>query len=378
MKATKENCVREHFASHWLTIQPSLFDFLEDEVGELDENQRLFVHIVESIDLKHIASEYRWCGNGRKLSSRLSLFKLLLMKHVWNFPTSKAALAEVRRSPSMRRLCGWEYQCDIPSESTLSRTFKRFALDELAQKLFADFVAKVTDKRIVLHRSIDSTEIDAREKAAVKPKKKSVADDEAIHAQIEANAKDFNALNLQCERDATTNISMLPTLCDWGCKRNSKGKTQYWRGYKLHLAVADGDFPIAACLTSASVHDSKVAIPLMQLADKAAVSLYDLEDAAYDAKEIRSYSEAHGHIPIIDANPRRGEKPDNRGECTTHFPSAERVRFRNRTAVERVNGHLHDAHGGRTVRVRGYSKVFLHLMLGLLVIAVEQSARMLC
>ena len=23
----------EHFASHWLTIQPSLFDFLEDEVG---------------------------------------------------------------------------------------------------------------------------------------------------------------------------------------------------------------------------------------------------------------------------------------------------------------------------------------------------------
>ena len=37
MKRTTE----EHFASHWLTIQPSLFGFLEDEVGELDDNHRL-------------------------------------------------------------------------------------------------------------------------------------------------------------------------------------------------------------------------------------------------------------------------------------------------------------------------------------------------
>ena len=56
---------------------------------------------------------------------------------------------------------------------------------------------------------------------------------------------------------------------------------------------------------------------------------------------------------------------------------AEKIRFRNRSGVERVNGHLHDAHGGRTVRVRGHAKVLLHLMLGLLVIAVEQSAQML-
>mgnify|MGYP004635565789 CR=1 FL=1 len=31
-----------------------------------------------------------------------------------------------------------------------------------------------------------------------------------------------------------------------------------------------------------------------------------------------------------------------------------------------------------TVRVRGHAKVLLHLTLGLLVIAVEQSAKMLC
>ena len=379
MKEQVERPVGEHFASHWLTIQPSLFNFIEDEVGELDENQRLFVRIAESVELVRIAAKYGWCGNGRKPSSRLAMFKLLLVKHVWNFPTTKDALAEVRRAPSMRRLCGWESQSDIPSEATMSRAFGDFAADETASSLFTDFVKKVTKGRIVIHRSIDSTEIDARERAATKDEKSAAAELAAIRAAVDAGAADYNALALQKSRDAETNLSLLPTLCDWGCKRNSKGKTQYWRGYKLHIAVADGDFPIAACLTSASLHDSKAAIPLMQMADEAALSLYDLEDSAYDAKEIREFSESGNHVPIIDVNPRRGTpKPDDRGERRVRIPSAEKVRFRNRSGVERVNGHLHDAHGGRTVRVRGHAKVLLHLMLGLLVIAVEQSAQMLC
>ena len=348
-------------------------------MGELDDNQRLFVRIAESVELGRISRKYGWCGNGRKPSSRLAMFKMFVMKHVWNFPTTKDALAEVRRCPSMRRLCGWESQSSIPSESTISRAFGDFAADEIASSLFKDFVKKVAKGRIVVHRSIDSTEIDAREGAATKDEKAAAAELAAIRAQVDANAEDYNALALQKERDLDTNLALLPTLCDWGCKRNSKGKTQYWRGYKLHIAVADGDFPIAACLTSASVHDSKAAIPLMQMADEVTVSLYDLEDAAYDAKEIREFSESNNHVPIIDANPRRGApKTDGRGERAAGVVPAEKIRFRNRSGVERVNGHLHDAHGGRTVRVRGHAKVFLHLMLGLLVIAVEQSAQMLC
>ena len=367
------------FASHWLTIQPSLFNFLEDEIGELDENQKLFVNAAEATNLERIAIMYGWCGNGRKPSSRLSIFKLLLMKHIWNIPTSKDALAAVRHSPSMRRLCGWECKYDIPSESTVSRAFEEFAKDKIATSIFRDFIASVTKDRIVIHRSIDSTEIDARERAATPKEKETVARDAAIRAKIDSNTMDYNALMLQKERSLETNLSLLPKLCDWGCKRNSKGKTQYWRGYKFHIAVADGDFPIAACLTSASLHDSRAAIPLMQMADESALSLYDLEDAAYDAKEIVDFSKGNGHVPIIDKNPRRGGfQDDDKGERRVRIPSAEKVRFRNRSSVERVNSHLHDAHGGRTIRVRGYSKVLLHLMLGLLVIAVEQSGKMLC
>lgn len=98
-------------------------------------------------------------------------------------------------------------------------------------------------------------------------------------------------------------------------------------------------------------------------------SLYDLSDATYDAKEIREMSARLGHVALIDHNPRRGAKRE--------FSPAEAVRYRERSAAERVNGHLHDEHGGRHVRVRGPIKVAAHLTLGLVVIAAEQMLRLL-
>jgi hypothetical protein len=68
-------------------------------------------------------------------------------------------------------------------------------------------------------------------------------------------------------------------------------------------------------------------------------------------------------------NPRRGEKIE--------FSQAEARRYNERTAVERVNAHLHEEHGGRHVRVRGPVKVAAHLAFGLLVIAAEQMLKML-
>ena len=60
------------------------------------------------------------------------------------------------------------------------------------------------------------------------------------------------------------------------------------------------------------------------------------------------------------------------------FAPAEAVRYRERSAAERVNSHLHDNHGGRHVRVRGAAKVAAHLSFGLLVIVAEQLLNLLC
>ena len=99
----------------------------------------------------------------------------------------------------------------------------------------------------------------------------------------------------------------LPKVCDHGAKKNAKGFLEAWRGYKLHIDTADCGVPLSAILTSASVHDSQVAIPLAVMTAGRVTNLYDLMDAAYDARGIHQMSERLGHVPIIDVNPPPGQ-----------------------------------------------------------------------
>ena len=78
-------------------------------------------------------------------------------------------------------------------------------------------------------------------------------------------------------------LAELPTACDVGTKTNSKGHNHHWVGYKFHVAVGDGGVPLAAVTTSASVHDSQVAIPLMKTTAQRVDSWYALMDSAYDS-----------------------------------------------------------------------------------------------
>jgi len=177
-------------------------------------------------------------------------------------------------------------------------------------------------------------------------------------------AKPPKRLDLQPTRTLEENLYDLPSQCNIGTKKNSKGYKESWTGYKLHVDCIDGDIPVSAILTSASLHDSQAAIPLAQMSAQRITNLYDLMDAAYDAPQIHGFSESLGHRPIIDNNPRRGEK--------IHMDPATHKRFGQRSSVERVNSYLKDNHGGRNVRVRGAAKVMTHLMFGIIVITGTQ------
>ena len=183
-------------------------------------------------------------------------------------------------------------------------------------------------------------------------------------------------------------LTDLPTACDVGTKRNAKGYKTSWTGYKLHIDTADGDIPVACIPTSASVHDSQVALPLATITASRVTNLYDLMDSAYDVAEIRAKSVALGHpgtgsgagVPIIDHKTRRGEKAlvaaEARAKRTAGDVLAEDVRYNQRSSAERVNGNLKDNRGGNHVRVRGAAKVLCHLMLGIVVITVQQLMRL--
>ena len=47
-------------------------------------------------------------------------------------------------------------------------------------------------------------------------------------------------------------------------KENAEGYKTSWNGYKLHLDINDTGFPISGLVTSASLHDSQFAIPLIK------------------------------------------------------------------------------------------------------------------
>ncbi len=147
--------------------------------------------------------------------------------------------------------------------------------------------------------------------------------------------------------------------------------------------MADGGIPISAILSSASLHDSQVALPLATMSQSRVTNLYDLMDAAYDAPEIREHSRGLGHIPIIDINPRRNTalkqelQAEARRRKLLHIETAEQVRYNERSTVERVNGRLKDEFGARHVRVRGHAKVMTHLMFGVLALTADQLLRLI-
>ena len=356
----------------WNSIQSWLFPMLEDEIGELDAKHRQFVAVCELCAPQNHMAAYHWIGNGCPPSDRLALCKAFIAKAVWDFATTRDLIDAIRHRPALRRLCGWETLGGVPSEATFSRAFDDFASDNLPQEIHAALITTHYGDKIAGHVSRDATAIHAREKAAVKtppvpePKKKR---GRRRKDEPPAPPPDPTRLQQQLGRDLQTNMADLPTACDWGCKKNSQSKKESWRGYKLHVDTIDGDIPVSAILTSASLHDSQVAIPLAQMTAARVTNLYDLADAAYDAKEIREMSTRLGHVAIIDDNPGRGEKRE--------FSPAEAMRYRERSAAERVNSHLHDEHGGRHVRVRGPVKVGAHLAFGLVVIAAEQLFRLL-
>jgi len=357
----------------WGSIQAWLFPALREELGELDEKQKEFVAVCEICAPQDHMAAYRWRGVGCPRKDRLALCKAFIAKAVWDFPTTRALIDYLGNAPVLRRLCGWETLRDLPSESTFSRAFAAFAEGELPQRIHEALFKERYGEKLAGHLSRDATAIEARERAITKKAPaESQADPNAPKTASPAGEPSppwETRLEQQLAHDLSANLADLPRACDWGTKRDSKGKKKSWRGYKLHVDTLDGDIPVSWLLTSASLHDSQAAIPLAQMSADRVTNLYDLADAAYDAAPIREMSSRLGHVALIDHNPRRGEKRE--------FAPAEARRYNERSSAERVNSHLHDSHGGRHVRVRGAVKVAAHLSFGLLVIAAEQLLRLL-
>ena len=374
--------LRETLTNTWDHIQGFLFPRLREEIGPLTAQHERLVIVLEVARIE--AFVQMWPGlPGRPPQDRHALARAFVAKAVLDLPTTSSLIERLAVDAALRRLCGWERASQVPSESTFSRAFGEFADSSLPSRVHEALVKKTHKDRLVGHIARDATAIAAREKpvravpaAPATPKRK-----RGRPKKGEVVAKpERRRLELQVGQTLSQMLADLPTCCNVGTKRNAKGHTTSWIGYKLHIDTADGDIPISCLLTSASVHDSQVALPLATITASRVTNLYDLMDSAYDAPEIRDKSRAFGHVPIVDCNPRRGGKAQAEAEARAKrcagYELAEDVRYNQRSSAERVNGNLKDNSGGNHVRVRGAPKVFCHLMFGILVVTVEQIMRL--
>jgi transposase len=374
--------LRDSLSNTWAHIQANLFPWLAEELGPLTEKHKQLITVLEVARIEAFVST--WSGlPGRPPHDRAALARAFVAKAVIGLPTTSMLIDQLAVDKRLRRLCGWEHPGQVPSESTFSRAFAEFAESELPSRVHEALIKTTHAERLVGHISRDATAIEAREKPVKielpeTPKRKP-----GRPKKGEVVEKEPRRLERQAGMSLPEMLSDLPKHCAVGTKRNAKGHTASWIGYKLHLDVADGDIPVSGLLSSASLHDSQAAIPLATMTAGRVINLYDLMDCAYDAPEIRDKSRALGHVPIIDKHPRNvpGGKAEIKAEARAQrcagYELAEDVRYNERSAAERVNARLKDEFGGRNVRVRGHAKVFCYLMFGVLALTVDQLMRLI-
>ena len=386
--------LREQLSHFSHVLQSELFPILESKLGELSEAGRRLVAILELIPLsRFIPSSQGW--NGRPPRDRNAIARAFVAKAVYNLPRTGDLLERLATDEPLRLICGWKRGEALPHESTFSRAFAEFAQMELAQFVHQALIQETQRGRLIGHIARDATAIEARETFPLTPKQEAEAaaskrPRQSLKGKKLGPAKRWKggkrprrpaSVDTRLHRQRTMPLDEmlkeLPRTCAIGTKTSSKGHQQYWRGYKLHLDVADGQIPISAVLTGASVHDSQVAIPLATMSSARVQYCYELMDSAYDAAEILEHSRAMGHVPIVDPkNVRQTKSTFLPGKPKRELSWAESDRFRERTMVERVYARLKDEFGGRYVRVRGASKVMAHLMFGVLALTADQLMRL--
>lgn len=384
MNTTQRNGIMQR----WRMVQHELMPALRNEVGVMTPKLEQVIHTLEWVRIEEFVKT-TWKGCGRPEHDRGMLANAYVAKAVLGLPTTAGLIERLAVDRALRRICGFSMWKKLPGESTFSRAFAEFAGAGLAERTHAALVRDTLGDRLVGHISRDGTAIEAREK----PAKKSVlsGDEGSVPSKAEGLGAPEAApvaakkrgrprkgevrevkpgkLEQQQGKSLAQLLEELPRDCDRGSKCNAQGYKNSWNGYKLHIDTADCGIPVSALLSSASMHDSLAAIPLSLMTAQRVTNCYDLMDAAYCSSVLREHSRSLGHVPLIDHNPRRGEKIE--------FTPSEAQRYKERSQAERTNARLKDDYGGRHIRVRGNAKVMTHLMFGVLALTADQILRLL-
>ena len=371
-----------------INLEQSLFPRLEESMGSLSPKEEKLIKILDFAKIERFVSTVQITNPPK---DREEMARAFVAKQVYNFQTTRELIDRLKIDRTLRLLCGWRHRNKVPSESKFSRVFKEFSQQRIANKAHDVFIENYLSEMLFFYSSIDSTAIELREKSVmygkskkdIKPKRRQGRPKKGE----ELPPKKPSILQQQEKMtEAKEMLSLIGTECNTSIKQNSKGNRHKWTGGKLHLAVVDGDIPITALYSSASVHDSSLALPLIRQTSQKINYLYDLADAAYDTSIIKNYSKKHNHRPIIDINPKNSKKLKAKIalaksekkilEPLKLYNNSDDLHYNQRTSVERVNAYLKDSYGCSKIYYQGAQKVASVLAFSVLAVCITQSLKL--
>jgi transposase len=375
----------------WLKVknlETSLFPELQEQFGVLSPKEQRLIKI---LDFAEIEKNVCTTSKTNPPKDREQIARAFVAKSVYNFQTTRDLIDRLHVDKTLRVLCGWRYSNNIPSESKFSRVFKELSDLKIAEKTQEQFVKEYLSQMTFFYNATDATKIPLREKAVKKDKKEPKIKHKAGRPKKGEIREPIKPTILKQQQEMQTVEEMLSLVsrdCGVGIKQSSKGNREVWIGGSLHISAVDGDIPITAFYSGANVHDSSVALPLIQETSKRVNYMYDLQDAGYDADIIREFSTKLGHRPIIDINPKNSKELKAKIELREHeeiiFKSLhnrhlnmDREHYNQRSMVERVNKYLKDDFGCNKIYYQGANKVASVLAFGVLSVCIHQSLKLL-
>jgi hypothetical protein len=370
-----------------LNLEQSLFPLLQEEL-RLEALSIKEQKLIRILDFAKIEEYVNVVTITNPPKDREEMARAFVAKSVYNIQTTRDLIDRLKIDRTLRVICGWRYPRDIPSEAKFSRVFEEFSTQEIAQKAHNEFVDEYLSNTLFLYNATDSTKVPLRQKAVKVEKEEKPKAKRGRPKKGEVRESKKPTI-LQQQKDMSTTqemLSLISTQCSVGVKQNSKGNKEKWIGGKLHISVVDGDIPIHTIYSGASVHDSSLSLPLIQITSNKVQYLYDLQDAGYDADTIREFSIQYNHRPIIDINPRnskelkahisQNKEEKKKFEFLNMLLSSDEHHYNQRSMVERVNKYLKDDFGCDKIYYQGAQKIASVLAFGILSICIHQSLKL--
>jgi len=316
------------------SLQSLLFDtedfgscFFREPLERELEFLGLYTTVQQLLSPGELTCLLRGSIKGRVGYDLLSILGIMLLKLHFRQPTMKETLLLLQENGNLKDILGIS---TVPSQATacrLSRAVERVVDPAVIHERVIQACKEAREKPFVKEKEAPAAPVPPKKKGR---KKKGSPEEKAYleqKAQAERERLDYLA------EDPLQLISRLEMRCSLTAKQKSKGKRQWFIGYKAHLATDDFGVSVAYAVTGACVHDCKVAVPLMKMAHQRTGFLYALMDKGYINPDIDAYAAMIGRKAIIDHRAHRSIAP-------LPMEKPEAARYNARTTVERTNSEL--------------------------------------